>query len=263
MSERPLTWMADAFRKNGLRVREVRGWKTRGRPYSFSPRGVVFHHTASNKNSGPSPALAICVNGRADLPGPLCNVMIGRDATVYVIAAGRANHAGFGGPWRNVPKDSGNSYTAGVEVENNGVGEPWSDEQLRACDLVFATLLVGLRHSESWLCGHKEWAAHRKIDPGHIDMDRYRRRVRATIKAMATSEKKKGAPKREAVRDKAEGDVYIVEAGDTLWSISRQYDLKVDELKGLNGLESDLIHPGDRLKVSAAYESEEATGPPG
>jgi LysM repeat protein len=237
-----------------------------GRPFSFAPRGVVFHHTASNRNSGPAPALAICVNGRSDLPGPLCNVMIGRDGTVYVIAAGRANHAGLGGPWRSIPKDSGNAYTVGVEVENDGVGEQWSQELLRVCDRVFATLLVGLRHSESWLFGHKEWAAARgKIDPARIDMGQYRRRVRGTIRKMADQEKAKGSAKPEKAKGAAKparpkpgeaeekptaAGTYVVEPGDTLWSIAQRHGLKVAQLKGANDLEDDLIRPGQRLKVT-------------
>jgi LysM repeat protein len=157
MSDHPLTWMAAAFRKNGLRVKQVKGWKTAGRPYSFAPKGVMFHHTASNSRSGAAPALGICVKGRMlpdgrFLPGPLCNVLIGRDGTVYLLAAGRANHAGYGGPWREIPKDSGNAYTIGVEVENDGTGEAWSGDLLETCEIVFATLLIGLKHTEAWLC---------------------------------------------------------------------------------------------------------------
>ena len=252
MTAFPLTWMAAAFRKNGLHVREVSGWKTRGRPFSFAPRGVVFHHTASSKQSGAAPSLAICVHGRSDLPGPLCHVMVGRDGTVYVVAAGRANHAGLGGHWRNIPQDSANSYLAGVEVENDGRGEPWNEKQLAVCDVVFATLLVGLRRRESWLCGHKEWAPTRKIDPAKIDMNKYRRRVRTAIEELAAREKAKGPGKTgQAKPEPSQPAVHVVEPGDTLWAISRRYGLTVKELKRMNGLKEDLIHPGDRLKVAA------------
>ncbi len=169
--------MADAFRKGGLTVREVEGWKTYGRPYSFAPRGVVFHHTASNKARGAAPALPTVIHGRPDLPGPLCHALVGRDGTVYTIAAGRANHAGLGGPWSTIPKDSANSYMAGVEVENDGLGEPWPDQQLDVCAKIFAILLLQFRRTETWLIGHKEWAPDRKIDPAHVDMNAFRRRV--------------------------------------------------------------------------------------
>ena len=108
LSDAPLVWMARALRRSGLVVKEVKGWRSRGRPLSFDPRGVVFHHTASNRNSGPRPALGTVLDGRqlpdgTFLPGPLCNILVGRDNVVYLVAAGRANHAGLGGPGRTSP----------------------------------------------------------------------------------------------------------------------------------------------------------------
>ena len=185
MSVYPLTWMGDAFRAAGLKVVETQGWKTRGRPYSFAPRGVIFHHTASSKHGGAAPSRDICINGRSDLPGPLCHALIGRDGVVHLIAAGRANHAGYGGPCLTIPQDSANSYTAGVEVENDGIGEPWPEQQLNVCAQVFATLLTTFNRSEDWLLGHKEWAPRRKIDPHAIEMNAFRARVRATMESGA------------------------------------------------------------------------------
>lgn len=51
-----------------------------------------------------------------------------------------------------------------------------------------------------------------------------------------------------------EGDVpkddrYVVKVGDSLWSISREHGTTVAEIKRLNGLKSNQIHPGDRLKL--------------
>lgn len=248
MSPLPLAWMGQALRGNGLRVKAVQGWAARGRPYSFDPRAVVFHHTASSRAGGDAPSLGVCVNGRPDVPGPLCHVMVGRDGTVYLVAAGRANHAGYGGPWRNIPEDSANSYSVGVEVENDGVGEPWSKELLAVCDAVFATLLIGLGRRPGWLMGHKEWAPARKIDPGSLDMDDYRRRVRAEIRKLrGVGEGDGDKAEGEAIRPKS--GTHVVAAGETLWRIARRYGMSVDELKALNGLHDDLIHPGDRLKV--------------
>jgi hypothetical protein len=236
-------WMADAFRKNGLRVLEVEGWKTRGRPGTFEPRGVIFHHTASGRNGGSAPALGTVLNGRPGIPGPLCQVLVGRDRTVRVIAAGRANHAGAGGPLLGISKDSGNSFLIGVEVENDGVGEQWTPELLQTCDIVFATLLLGLRRQPQFLIGHKEWAPGRKIDPARTNaglptMDQVRARVTAEMRTMGHQD----------LRAMSSG-IYVVKAGDTLFRIALNHRMSVSELMKLNGLPTTLIHPGQELKV--------------
>lgn len=151
------TGIADRLRRQGLNVVEVAGWQTRGSS-SFNPRGFVWHHTAGPAR-GNAPSLTICTYGRSDLPGPLCNVFQARDNTVYVVAAGRANHAGTGG-WAGL---SGNSSVYGLEIENTGTGsEPWRLDQLVVSAKIAAALIEG-RIGVSKCCMHKEWTS-RKID---------------------------------------------------------------------------------------------------
>lgn len=165
------TWIASQLREAGLRTVEHPGWQTRGSS-SFDPRGVVCHHTASRSRTN-APSLDIIVNGRSDLPGPLAQVVLARDGTCIVVASGRANHAGRGG-FRGL---SGNSSVLGIEAENDGVGEPWTAEQLDAYPRLAAALLAGIHRDAEALCGHREWAPGRKIDPHGIDMDWMRRSV--------------------------------------------------------------------------------------
>ncbi|RMF24579.1 MAG: LysM peptidoglycan-binding domain-containing protein [Bacteroidetes bacterium] len=42
---------------------------------------------------------------------------------------------------------------------------------------------------------------------------------------------------------------YTVIRGDTLYSISRRFNLTVEKLKALNGLSSNLIRPGQVLRL--------------
>lgn len=160
--------IADRLRARGLNVVEVAGWRTRGSS-SFNPRGFLWHHTAGPR-SGNSPSLNICIYGRSDLPGPLCNVFQARDNTIYVVAAGRANHAGSGG-WRGL---SGNSSVYGVEIENIGNnGEPWRLDQLDTAARVAAALLGNPDAS----CHHKEWTS-RKPDMHTVSGDAMRQATR-------------------------------------------------------------------------------------
>lgn len=107
-------------------------WRVRGRPVGtgdgFAPSGVVCHHTASPAGTTPATDIAVIMAGNGSAPGPISQCYIGRDAVLYLIAAGRANHAGSGmRPGVDFVCTDQNARNVGIEVGNNGVGEPWSD----------------------------------------------------------------------------------------------------------------------------------------
>lgn len=172
--------IASRLRAAGLRVVEVAGWQTRGNA-TFNPRGSVNHHTAGAA-SGNAPSLTTCIYGRPGLPGPLCQVLMARDLTCYVIAAGRANHAGAG-RWAGL---TGNSSVWGLEIEHTGTGP--SGAQLRAAVLVHAALL-GPGANAGLVCQHSEWAPTRKIDFRSLGPDytaaSFRSAVAARLRAPA------------------------------------------------------------------------------
>src|SRR5215471_9107410 len=153
------TGIASRLRSAGLAVVECSGWQSRGSS-SFTPQGSVNHHTAGPA-SGATPSLNTCINGRPDLSGPLCNVMQSRepneDDKFYVVAAGRANHAGSGG-WRGL---SGNSTVYGLEIEHTGTS-PLSEKRQRLAARCHAALIGKI--SSDMVCQHFEWAPTRKID---------------------------------------------------------------------------------------------------
>lgn len=163
----------------GLDVAVVPGWKARGRPGAFEPIGVMDHHTASAASSGDYPALGIVTHGRSDLPGPLANFVLARSGKVIIVAAGRCNHAGAGGPFRFIGRDAGNARCVAIEAENDGVGERWSARQMDAFVLLNAVLLERLERDHSYTVAHKEYTT-RKIDPS-FDMSLFRKRVRLAI----------------------------------------------------------------------------------
>lgn len=164
-------WLPDAIRSYGVPVELLAGWEGRGSDV-FNPQVVVCHHTA-NPGGGDMPSLKMLRDGRSGLPGPLCEIGLSRSGIAYIVASGRANHAGKGS-WRGV---SGNTNSLGIEAENNGVGEGWSAAQLTSYTRICAAILDHLRRGPEWVCGHKEWAPGRKIDPAGIDMNIFRQWV--------------------------------------------------------------------------------------
>lgn len=174
------TGIANRLRAAGLRVIEVDDWQARGSS-DFGPGGSVNHHTAG-PSSGATPSLNTCIHGRPDLPGPLCNVMQSREPDgrdiAYVIAAGKANHAGEGG-WRGL---SGNASVYGLEIEHTGT-DPFPSDRLDIAARIHAAMFGG---DPAMVCQHREWTS-RKIDLAEgVDGDRFRDLVRGALHPVPT-----------------------------------------------------------------------------
>jgi peptidoglycan hydrolase-like protein with peptidoglycan-binding domain len=203
-----LTWLPEILVKAGLKVAEQPGWRTRGRSDMAKVHGVICHHTAGPA-SGNMPSLGIITNGRPGLNGPLAQLGLGRDGTFFVIAAGRANHAGAGF-WKGFT--TGNSSFIGIEAENSGVpSDKWPKVQMDAYQRGVAAILQKIGADEGMCCGHKEYALPkgRKPDP-LFDMKVFRAAVGAILKGTAAPPKLIPAvdpSSRPTLRRGAEGDL--------------------------------------------------------
>jgi len=180
-----LTWLPDVLMEAGLRVSLVDGWENRGHGDMGQVFGVICHHTAvSNPQRQNMPTLRSLRDGRrasanlSALPGPLAQLGLGRDGTYFVVAAGKAIHAGPGS-FRTV---SGNSRFIGIEAENEGsLGDfPWPAVQVEAYHRGVAAILKHLGKDASFCCGHKEYAPDRKPDP-NLNMTVFREAVTGFI----------------------------------------------------------------------------------
>ncbi len=102
---------------------------------------------------------------------------------------------------------------------------------------------------------------NQKTDPINNRLDRVEASLSMVTKQMEEklaaikTPAKREAPSKEGVEKKAaspsaeKAAFHIVQPGDTLYSISRQYNLKPDELKQLNKLSGEQIFPGQKLQV--------------
>jgi|SRR5215510_1522451 len=166
-----LTWMADAFRAAGATVKEYDNqWKTRSRSsggFSSAPLGVSWHHTAGARGASAQSECDYMV--KSSDAKPTCNIYIARDGVIWVLAAGATNTSGKGGPLNlsrgQVPLDSANTTTVGMEIGNNGTGEPYPQVQIDAAFLASNVINRQLGNLPSDLFSHNLYAPTRKIDP--------------------------------------------------------------------------------------------------
>ncbi|WP_405909535.1 N-acetylmuramoyl-L-alanine amidase [Streptomyces sp. NBC_00828] len=197
-----------ALKAEGLAVHEHAGWKTHSRDAAtgrkFGPVvGVLIHHTAGQDDK------ELCFNGRSDLPGPLCHAWLGKTDGLWLLSAGRANHAGsvdldvlhaLRDEDSPLPKDDqanadGNDVLYGLEIENRGNGkDPYPDAQYRNAVLWAAALCRAHGWSEKSVAGHKE-VQPGKVDPS-FDMDDFRSDVKKQLAdtSIKTTPAKPGTP---------------------------------------------------------------------
>jgi N-acetylmuramoyl-L-alanine amidase len=169
------------------KVIAVPGWGTRGHgAFPRLPTIVVGHHTGTPVTArGDYPTQGVVTTGRSDLAGPLCNVGLGRNGSVYLIAAGVAWHAGasaFAG------LTDLNSKSIGIEAEASGSGHDWTQAQLTMYPRLVAELLRRIGQPASRYVSHRGCAipAGRKSDPAGISDDWMRARVVPLLAGKAT-----------------------------------------------------------------------------
>ena len=228
-----LTDLADVLRAAGVPVVEVEGWQTRGRGgdggqyQAGRPNHVMVHHTAGAQGASAASEVNYMVNV-SDV-APVTNLYIARDkddAAVWICAAGPTNTNGKGSaPWDPATKnDDMNRMAIGIEIGNNGVGEPYGAKQqetlIAACAALCEAYSIPVDHVRS----HAEYAPGRKIDPagpsqwaasGTWPMEAFR----ATI-ADAT-----GSPAPETP------DRIKAEPGDGGWSLMRKLGIDPADAK--------------------------------
>jgi hypothetical protein len=253
-----LDWLPSVLRSAGLTVVEVSGWKSRGYEYSKVPRIFIYHHTAENRNSGNAGGLGVVTHGRTGLPGPIANLYLGRNGTVYVVASGVSNNAGRGNARAaGLPSVTGNGETIAIEMANNGVGEPYAPVMYTAAVKVGAAIARHLNLPTKNCIGHKEWSTSGKIDPTW-NMNNARADITAMRRAM-DNPKPVPAPSIPTAEEDEVQTIVVQVTGEKAqwWSFGRQFtrwivDPKMKEAGygwDQNRLKQRYVDPNDKDNI--------------
>ena len=163
------TRLERAVKNAGVKYKKVSGWASRGHGTMGSIQSIICHHTAGPA-SGNAPSLNVVAYGRPGLSGPLSQLFLARDGTVYLVAAGVSYHAG-----RVVSNKYTNSHAIGIEAEATGTSS-WPAHQVNEYAKLCKALIKEFGLSTSRVVGHKEAAPRRKIDP-NFSMNDFRAKV--------------------------------------------------------------------------------------
>jgi N-acetylmuramoyl-L-alanine amidase len=119
---------------------------------------VIIHHTAQDSTAQTLKTFTL------KRPQTSAHYVIGRDGKVYQMVNDylRAQHAGVG-KWGSVTDM--NSCSIGIEMDNNGTTDPWTDAQINSLCSVLATLKKKYSIPTANFIGHADYAPGRKNDP--------------------------------------------------------------------------------------------------
>jgi len=168
--------LADIASDAGLVVKVTStnaGWERRARSsggFSAVPLGHMWHHAASSTSMSDEACVNYQVRGNPD--NPVGNLTLGRNGDAWPIAGGASNCSGKGGPTKfsrgTCPTDGGNTTLVNTEVNNNGVGEPWSTKLIDAYFAWSNAINTYLGNLAADIVGHAHYTS-RKVDPATAD----------------------------------------------------------------------------------------------
>ena len=279
-----LTGLGRVLTTAGVTWEGVPGWETRtgyttpeGGPRGYDEvYGAILHTTESPDSAfekaaaghrayrdPEAPTLDVVADRWGTRGSHTYAMLIARDGTVRLIAAGPGWQAGHGtwptkvaGPNPGVRDGEANFHTIGISMDANGSEYPVTEAQL----VTLVKILVQLKREWSpdrfEIMMHGEWqpvgypGAEGRTDPTGVPggWGAIRRAVDAG--AWPVQPKPAAPASRPAVVTAA----YIVQAGDTLARIAKAHDTTWQDLAKLNGIaDPNMIAVGQRLRVPATY----------
>lgn len=225
-------------------------------PYAQVPKYLTIHNTgnvATARNEGSY------MNSNWNQTS--YHVAIDDREAIQLIPFNRnAWHAGDG-------QGQGNRASIGIEIcysMDNGYSGSMSERYLQAQEnaaLYSAHILQQYKWGIDRLRQHYNWSGkdcpHKMRAHNYWNWfkNRVQQHLNAIKKGTSTGVAKPTTTAPKANAQKATGGTYNVKKGDTLWGIATANKTTVDALKSLNNLKSNVITPGQTLKVKKVSTS--------
>lgn len=130
-----------------------------------------------------------------------------------------------------------NHDTVHISLESD-TADNYTEEQIKAREWLTRKIMKELNIPTSKVMGH--WEVYNNTScPGYTrsEMNNFRSQL-SESKPVETT-----------------GSVHVVKSGDTLYALSKKYGMSVNEIKKLNGLDSNIIVVGQSLKVKGSAEA--------
>lgn len=129
------------------------------------PNYVMIHHTAQDSIQQ---TIKTFHSERAQVSS---HYVIGRDGEIVQMVNDlfRAHHAGLG-KWGN--DTDLNSSSIGIELDNNGVSDPWPEAQIESLLKLLEYLKETYKIPQANFIGHADYAPTRKNDPARFPWER-------------------------------------------------------------------------------------------
>lgn len=125
------------------------------------PNYVIIHHTAQESTEQTLKTFTLTRTAVS------AHYVVGRDGKVFQMVNDylRAQHAGAG-KWGSVTDM--NSCSIGIEMDNNGTTDVWTDAQINSLCSLLATLKKKYSIPTANFIGHADFAPSRKPDPNNF-----------------------------------------------------------------------------------------------